>query len=312
MGYLLWLGVVVVVTVVVGWWWSRREVRNFKGKTVLITGAGSGIGRLQAKLFASEAAKIVIWDIRDDLMKETEELLKKENKDLIVKTYIVDLSKKEMIYDAASKVKEEVGIVDVLVNNAGIVTGKTFLDCTDAQIQRTIDVNIMAHMWTLKCFLPDMVKQKFGHIITIASAAGVCGVNGLADYCASKFAAVGFDESIRLELRKLKVVGVKTTLVCPFYINTGMFEGVKTLVPFILPILEPDYVAKQILWAAKAEKAVLFLPGIIGITPLFRALLPTSVVDYVNDLLGISSTMDEFKGRGTSWASKELEQKKVD
>lgn len=70
-----------------------------------------------------------------------------------------------------------------------------------------------------------MVERDHGHIVTIASAAGTTGVPGLADYCASKFGAVGFHESIRLEMRKLGKFSVKTTLVTPYYIDTGMFTG---------------------------------------------------------------------------------------
>jgi short-subunit dehydrogenase len=80
---------------------------------------------------------------------------------------------------------------------------------------------------TAKAFLPDMMSRNHGHLVTIASAAGLFGVNGLADYCASKFGAVGFDESIREELFNLGKDGVHTTVVCPSFINTGMFDGVK-------------------------------------------------------------------------------------
>ena len=81
---------------------------------------------------------------------------------------------------------------------------------------------------TVKAFLPDMLERNRGHIVTIASGAGMFGLNGLVDYCASKFAAVGFHESLDLELWKGKKTGLHTTVVCPFFINTGMFEGAST------------------------------------------------------------------------------------
>ena len=80
----------------------------------------------------------------------------------------------------------------------------------------------------MKAFLPAMVARNSGHIVSIASSAGLFGVTGLADYCASKFAAVGFDESLRFELEAMGKTGVHTTVVCPYYINTGMFDGVRT------------------------------------------------------------------------------------
>ena len=88
-----------------------------------------------------------------------------------------------------------------------------------------------------------MIKQNSGHVVTIASVAGHIGVCGLADYCASKFGAVGFDESLRGEI-KLKGYNIRTTCICPYYIKTGMFEGATPgILSFMVPLLEPDYVA---------------------------------------------------------------------
>lgn len=81
---------------------------------------------------------------------------------------------------------------------------------------------------TVKAFLPDMMKRNSGHIVSIASSAGLFGVAGLADYCASKFAAVGFMESIRAELAAMGLTGIHTTVVCPYFINTGMFDRVRS------------------------------------------------------------------------------------
>ena len=108
------------------------------------------------------------------------------------------------------------------------MNGTALLDTSDERIIRTFDVNIMAHFWTIKAFLPDMISQKRGHLVNVASLAGHSGTNKLVDYCASKFAAVGLDESLRVELF---VQGhgdtVRTTVICPYYINTGMFAGVQ-------------------------------------------------------------------------------------
>ena len=93
-------------------------------------------------------------------------------------------------------------------------------------IERTIAVNTTSHLYLIKEFLPDMIKNKRGHIVSIASLAGLAGVPALSDYCASKFGAVGIDESIRLELKKQKLYKhIRTTVICPFFINTGMFDG---------------------------------------------------------------------------------------
>ena len=89
-----------------------------------------------------------------------------------------------------------------MVNCAGVVSGKSFLDLSESQIERTMSVNTMALFWTAKAFLPEMMEAGSGHLVTMASAAGTIGVAGLADYCASKWAAVGLDESLRVELKQ--------------------------------------------------------------------------------------------------------------
>ena len=87
----------------------------------------------------------------------------------------------------------------------------------------------MALLQTVKSFLGKMMEKNHGHVVTIASAAGLFGTNGLADYCASKFAAVGFSESLALEIKAARASDVHISIVCPYFINTGMFEGVSTL-----------------------------------------------------------------------------------
>jgi all-trans-retinol dehydrogenase (NAD+) len=137
-------------------------------------------------------------------------------------------SSQELVYSTAKKVTADLGDCTILINNAGIVTGKSILDVEDSKASLTLGVNTESHFWTVKAFLPHMIATDNGHIVTIASAAGLVGVAGLCDYCASKFGARGFNEALRLELRKMKKYNVHTLSVCPYFINTGMFDGVKT------------------------------------------------------------------------------------
>ncbi|KAH9496186.1 hypothetical protein Btru_010427 [Bulinus truncatus] len=220
----IWLWLVAIVKAIVPVKFQKQK--KVRGQVVLITGAGSGLGRLMSLKFASLGCKVVLWDIDENGNKETYNQVK--NFGAEVKAYRVDLSKREEIYETSVQVKSDIGDVDILVNNAGIVTGKKFLECPDSLIEKTMAVNCNAHFWTTKSFLPSMVSRNHGHIVTIASSAGLFGISGLSDYCASKFAAVGFDESLRNELSKQKKTGVKTTVVCPFYIRTGMFTGVRS------------------------------------------------------------------------------------
>ena len=144
--------------------------------------------------------------------------------------YTVDLCSREKIYEAAKQLKQEVGSVKILVNNAGIVSGSTVLDTPDEKIIRTFDVNVLAHFWTMKAFMPDMINNKKGHIVNVASLAGYSGSNKLVDYCSSKFAALGIDDALKVELMAQGHDYIKTTVVCPYYISTGMFAGVNSKV----------------------------------------------------------------------------------
>lgn len=120
---------------------------------------------------------------------------------LSAKGYAVDVSDREAVYRTAAKVREEIGPVDILINNAGIVCCKPLLELSDKMIETTYAVNILAHYWTIKAFLPDMIRQKKGHITTIASVTGMVGTYGCTDYGATKFACIGLHESLDCELK---------------------------------------------------------------------------------------------------------------
>ncbi|KAL4635228.1 epidermal retinol dehydrogenase 2 [Arapaima gigas] len=278
-------------------WFLPSKKKNVVGETVLVTGAGSGIGRLMALEFAARWATLVLWDISKEGIRETAKLVK-ERSSARVHTYVCDCSDKDDVYRVADQVKREVGDISILINNAGIVTGKKFMDAPDNLIVKTVEVNAMAHFWTYKAFLPAMVANNHGHLVSIASSAGLIGVTGLADYCASKFAAVGFAESVALELQAMGKVGIKTTIVCPFFINTGMFDGCSTKWPRLLPILDPNYVVKKIMHAILTDQVYLFLPRSLYVTMVLKNILPTKLGVLLGQYLGAFNFMDSFKGHG--------------
>ncbi|NXE49772.1 RDHE2 dehydrogenase, partial [Casuarius casuarius] len=274
-----------------------KRKKNVEGEVVLITGAGSGIGRLLSIKFARLGATLVLWDINQEGVKETSRLAK-ENGAVRVQSYICDCSKRQEVHRVADQVKKEVGDVSILINNAGIVTGKRFIDSPDSLVEKTMEVNTMAHFWTYKAFLPAMMASNHGHLVSIASSAGLIGVNRLADYCASKFAAIGFAESISLEMRDLGKTGIKTTIVCPYFINTGMFDGCKTKWPRLLPILEPEYVAEKIVTAIRQNQEILILPRSLYFFFALKNVLPVKVSVLLGDFAGTLHFMDSFRGRG--------------
>uniref|UniRef100_A0A8C0F8T0 RDHE2 dehydrogenase n=1 Tax=Bubo bubo TaxID=30461 RepID=A0A8C0F8T0_BUBBB len=277
-------------------WVVPRRKKNVSGEIVLITGAGSGLGRVLSLKFASLGATLVLWDINQEGLKETSRLAR-ENGGVRVHWYICDCSKRQDIYRVADQVKKEVGDVNILVNNAGVVTGKRFIDCPDSLVEKTMEVNIMAHFWTYKAFLPAMMASNHGHLVSIASSAGLVGTNHLADYSASKFAAVGFAESIDLEMRNMGKTGVKTTTVCPYIMNTGMFDGCSTKWPTLLPDLETEYVAKRIITAIQQDQEMLILPRLTYFLLALKSVIPVKAAVALADYFGVFRVMAGFKGQ---------------
>uniref|UniRef100_A0A673VFQ7 Short chain dehydrogenase/reductase family 16C member 5 n=2 Tax=Suricata suricatta TaxID=37032 RepID=A0A673VFQ7_SURSU len=147
---------------------------------------------------------------------------------------------------------------------------------------------------TYKCFLPAMIAKEHGHLVCISSSAGLVGVNKLADYCASKFAAYGFAESIFMETAAQKLKGIKTTIVCPFFVNTGMFEGCSSKRPFLLPILKPEYVVAKTIDAILQEKVYLYVPRLIYFMMFLKSILPVKIAVLLADFMGVFNVMDGF------------------
>lgn len=267
---------------------------EIKGRRALITGAASGIGRLLAAELGKAGASLVLWDVDAQGLGGTQDELQRAGRE--VRAYVCDLTRREDIEAVAGRTLAECGPVDILVNNAGVVSGKSLLEVTPAEIERTFQVNTLALFWTAKAFLPGMLERDRGHIVTIASAAGLAGTSKLTDYCSSKFAAVGFDESLRVELKR-QGSRVVTTVVCPFYTDTGMFEGVRTRFPWLLPILDPDYVVRRTVRAIEKDRRRLIMPRFVY-TGWPSRLLPVGWFDALMAFFGISHSMDDFTGRG--------------
>ena len=265
---------------------------NLRGSRILVTGGARGMGLAIAKGAAARGASVVLWD------RDAEALRAAEAEVAGVEPAVgqaVDVADRKAVDAAAARLTSEQGPVDILVNNAGVVSGKRFSDLSPGEVERTLAVNAASLFWTTRAFLPAMIRRGRGRVVTMASAGGLVGVPGLSDYCASKFAAVGFHESLRAELRRA-APGVGATLVCPFFVNTGMFAGVRTRFPRLLPILEPETVAEAALRAVERDRALVIRPRFVHSLKLLR-LLPAGWLDPIAAFFGIHAAMDTFAGR---------------
>jgi len=188
------------------------------------------------------------------------------------------------VYRAAKKVREDVGNVSILVNNAGVLSGKRIWESSDASIEKTFQVNTLAHFWvkfialfntnvyvltallclfvqTVKAFLPWMMENNYGYIVQICSICAFVSSSGLTDYCASKSAAVTFAETLRTELKVANKDGISVTCVCPSHIgNTGMFTGLRVKFPRLFPSLKVEEVAERTLRATVEKQFMVAIP----------------------------------------------------
>ena len=266
---------------------------KFKNANVLITGGASGIGKIMGRMALEKgAANLIIWDINTVAIEATKEELGRLGK---VKGYKVDVSDNQMVTDTYQQVVKDCGEVDILINNAGIITSnKTFDQMTEQEITRTIQINTIAPMFVAKAVLPGMIERNSGHICNIASAGGMLSNPKMSVYAASKWGAIGWSDSVRIELKEMKS-NVRITTAAPYYINTGMFDGIKSP---IIPILKPEYVSKKIIKAIEKNKNFKGIPFGLHFIRFWQFILPTCVFDFFfGKVIGIYHVMDNFKGR---------------
>lgn len=265
---------------------------NITSKKILITGGAQGLGRLFAEKGVEEGAQVIIWDINTIMLEQAANDLRSKGGKVF--TYVVDVSSITSINEAAEKVHNEIGDIDILFNNAGIVVGKYFVDHTSKDIDKTFGINVTGPMHIANTFLHGMIRSGGARIVNIASAAGLVPNVKMSVYAASKWAMIGWSESLRLEMEQ-GGHDVKVTTVTPSYIDTGMFKGVKT--PLLVPIITPKKIVNLVWMGMKKGKIYVRAPRIVGVIPFLRGIFPARVFDFIcGKLLGIYSSMNDFKG----------------
>lgn len=266
---------------------------QIENKKALITGGASGIGKLMGKLLLQKGLHtLVIWDVNENLLNTVTNGFKQQGFNVL--PYVVDVMNTDAVIATAQQVKNDVGKIDILINNAGIVVGKSFTEHSHSDIDRTMIINSSALMHITKEFLQDMIAARSGHIVNIASAAGLTSNPNMSVYVASKWAVIGWSDSLRLEMEKINS-DVKVTTVTPFYINTGMFDGVKSSV---IPIVDQNVAAQKIINGIEKNKLFVRMPDIVYALLFIKGILPARWFDVViGKWFGIYKSMNEFKGR---------------
>lgn len=270
-------------------------MKSVRGTNVLVTGAAMGLGKLFATNAVKEgAATVVLWDANEKALKETAAELEAAGGNIVYD--VVDVTSQTRVTKAAARVQAEVGTIHVLFNNAGIVRGNGYFWENDPKdFTLTMKVNSIGPMLVAREFLPGMIDSGTQcRLVNIASSAGLNAVPRLAAYAASKWAAIGFSDSVRLELEQAGHDRVRITTVCPTYINTGMFDGAKGIL--FTPMLKQEDVVNETWKAMLAGEPFVIVPWTSRMNKVLTGVLPTRLRDFYLRRVGVYNSMDEFTG----------------
>ena len=278
---------------------TRRSKLDLSGDVCVVTGAAQGLGRSIALQLAGRGATLVLWDIDGEKVRTVASEIREGGRQAYA--YVVDCSKREEVYRVAAQVREEVGNVAVLVNNAGICHLKMYVngDLGDEMIMKTFSINVFAHFWTVRAFLPSMMENDYGYIVNIASGASYTAVPYTSHYCASKAAVRSFSESLRYELLRKGKSGITVTCVYPGVMNTTMLNNnipMNTFKKRNLPIQPPEEVAKKILHAMGEKRCSVFIPASVKLLPFLERVIPQVAYDLVIDKV-TDTFYDEFENK---------------
>src|SRR5574338_1399181 len=252
---------------------------SFKDKIVVITGTSSGIGREAAHEFAKRGAKLVLVSRRKEKLEELQKTLSKFNTEIL--TIPCDVSNKDQVKKMIDQVLEKFGKIDILVNNAGFAIYGTVSKLTIEEIEAQMATNYFGMIYCTKNFLPTFQKQNSGHIVNVASVAASFGLPGIASYCASKFAMLGFSEGLKHELAGTKI-GV--TVVSPIMVKTNFFDhqSFEKMPKYSPTALDPKTVAKAVVSASQSSRLEIIVPNIIRLAVSAKHVIPF----IVNPMMG--------------------------
>jgi all-trans-retinol dehydrogenase (NAD+) len=272
-------------------------MRSIIGKRLLITGAGHGLGREMARQFAARGAHVMVTDRDAAGVAETIGQLQADP-DLVrrggtLAGYAMDITDVAALAEVRQRLLAEQGPLDLLINNAGIVHAGPFLAVALGQHRQTLDVNLQGLLNVTHVFLPELIARPWAHLVNIASASAFVPLPYGASYAASKWGVLGFTESIREELRMLGHAHVSVTAVCPSYIDTGMFAGVRP--PRLTRLLTPEKTAALVLKAVEHDRPLVLAPALVKLAPLLAAVLPRAWSRILAHALGVTTSMRECR-----------------
>ena len=274
-------------------------MKNLKDSRIIITGAAKGIGRALAMELSAEGAELALWDIQEKELERTASDLRE--KGAAVYSHVCDITSPGQVSEAAGLTMNEMGGVDILINNAGTVKSGPFCSLPAGDWDQLTRVNLNSMYYTIQAVLPGMYERNCGHIVNISSGAGLVGMPDLAVYCATKWAVYGLTESLRMEALRDGKKGVRFTSVHPGILRKGLFEGSRfnTFGEALIPrISSHEHIARAIVRKGlKRKKSVVMKPWSLKLGPLMRGIMSDSWLNRIMLVAGAGHTMDTWKGR---------------
>ena len=234
---------------------------DLDGAVAVVTGGARGIGRATASALAARGARVAIGDLDPEAAAAAA-------KQLAVSSYHLDVSDRDSFAAFVEAVESDLGPVDVLVNNAGIMPNGPFLELGEETDRLTIDVNVFGVLHGMRLVLPGMVERGRGHVVNVASLAGKFPVKGLAVYNASKYAVVGLTAAARLEFAPR---GVSLTAVLPSAVDTDLASGLD-MRP--IPKVKPEAIARAVVDSVASRRAEIAVPSYVGLLADAATLTP--------------------------------------
>jgi NAD(P)-dependent dehydrogenase (short-subunit alcohol dehydrogenase family) len=258
---------------------SRKQPRSLHGRVVVVTGGGRGIGRATCRALSAEGARVAIGDVDAAAAEEAAG-------ELGGLGLRVDVTDRPGFTAFLDEVERQLGPIDVIVNNAGIMPVGRLEDEDERSITRQLEINLHAVIHGTREAVKRMRPRGTGHIVNIASIAGRSGVSHLSTYCATKHGVVGLSEAMRNELRGS---GVEISVVMPGLVSTELTAGTKPYRGFKLQT--PEDVADAIVSALKVPRFEVYVPASLGPTTKFVSLLPRRAQDALARLFKSDEVM---------------------
>ena len=260
-----------------------KERRSLSGKVVAITGAARGIGKATAAALIRRGCRVAIGDL--DLAMAEQTAAELGGGTIALPLDVTDRISFRSFLDEAEK---QLGPLDVLVNNAGIMPVTPFVEESEDSARRQVDINLHGVIAGTQLALQRMRPRDAGHIVNIASSAGKAGVPGIATYSATKHAVVGLCEAVRAELRG---TGTEISCVMPVPVNTALMEGVSD--QRAVKRVEPEDVANEIVDALELLRFDVFVPRSLKFTVGAANLLPRKAREAVARFMGVHKILTE-------------------